>query len=92
MAKGRKTGGRGKGAVNKATANAREAIAAFVDANAYRFQGWLDEIAEKKGAQAAWDCVVSVLEYHVPKLGRTEHTGKDGAPLEVSIVRYSDSK
>lgn len=46
MAKGKKTGGRGKGVSNKATQQAREAIASFVDGNAHRLQGWLDRIAE----------------------------------------------
>ena len=39
-------GGRPKGAVNKSTANAREAIAAFVDDNTHRLESWLDQIAE----------------------------------------------
>jgi len=38
--------GRPKGVVNKATANAREAIAAFVDDNSNRLESWLDQIAE----------------------------------------------
>lgn len=38
--------GRIKGVPNKATAAAREAIALFVDGNAPRLQGWLDEIAK----------------------------------------------
>ena len=46
MAEGYKTGGRAKGTPNKATANAREAIAAFVDGNAHRLTEWLDRVAE----------------------------------------------
>lgn len=38
--------GRPVGAVSKTTADARAAIALFVDANAERLQGWLDAIAE----------------------------------------------
>lgn len=37
--------GRPKGTVNKATANAREAIAAFVDDNSHRMETLLDQIA-----------------------------------------------
>ena len=36
---------RPKGSLNKATVSAREAIGAFVDANSYQLQGWLDQIA-----------------------------------------------
>lgn len=84
-----KIGGRQKGTPNKSTAAARAAIASFIDGNAERLQGWLDEIAEKKGPQAAFECFTSLLEYHVPKLARHEHTGNEGGPLKVEIVRYT---
>ena len=74
-------GGSRKGVPNRATANAREAIARLVDDNAERLQEWLDEIRETKGAEAAWRCLMDVCEYHIPKLARTEVTGKDGAEL-----------
>ena len=84
--KGQKGGpGRPKGLPNKSTQAAREAIAAFVDGNADRLQGWLDEIAAEKGAQAAFDAFSTLLEYHVPKLARQEITGKDNGPVKVQI-------
>ena len=46
MAEGRKTGGRVAGTPNKATADARRAIAEFVDGNAHRLTEWLDRVAE----------------------------------------------
>lgn len=83
-----KIGGRAKGTPNKATAQAREAIAAFVDGNSERLQGWLDQIAETDGPKAAFQCLMDVMEYHVPKLARTELTGKDGGSVkaEVSLI------
>lgn len=78
--------GRPKGSPNKATANAREAIAALVDANAGRMQSWLDQIATDEGPMAAWRCMADVIEYHIPKLARTELTGKDGAALVVKAT------
>lgn len=78
-------GGRAKGTPNKATANAKEAIARFVDGNADRLQGWLDEIATEEGAKAAFECFTDLLEYHVPKLARTELTGRDGKDLAVIV-------
>ena len=92
MAKGIKTGGGSrKGVPNKSTAQAREAIAMFVDGNADRLQGWLDQIAENEGPQAAFDCFTSLLEYHVPKLARIETTGKDGGPQEW-VIRWGEPK
>jgi hypothetical protein len=87
MAKGVKTGGGSrKGSPNKATAAAREAIARFVDGNADRLQGWLDEIHRDRGAEAAFGCFTSLLEYHVPKLQRSEVTGKDGEAQRIVIT------
>jgi len=73
--------GRPVGSPNKATGLAREAIARFVDDNTPRLQEWLDQIAEDKGPEAAFRCVLDLIEYHVPKLARTELTGKDGEEL-----------
>jgi hypothetical protein len=74
--KGRKPGpGRPKGLPNKSTQAAREAIARFVDGNADRLQGWLDQIAEEKGPQAAFDCFSTLLEI----------TGQDNGPVKVQI-------
>ena len=69
------------GVPNKATANAREAIARFVDDNAGRMQEWLDQIAETDGPLAAFRCLQDVLEYHIPKLARTELTGREGQDI-----------
>jgi hypothetical protein len=91
MAKGRKTGGRQAGTPNKSTQAAREAIARFVDGNSDKLQEWLDQIAADKGPQAAFECFASMLEYHVPKLARTETTGKDGGPQEW-VIRWGDPK
>jgi hypothetical protein len=101
MAEGRKTGGRVAGTPNKATADARQAIAAFVNGNAHRLSEWLDAVAagvktedpetgEEKYIVApnpakAFDMFQSVVEYHVPKLARTEVVGDKNNPLEVDV-------
>ena len=77
--------GRPAGVPNKATQNAREAIARLVDGNTQRMQEWLDQIAETEGPLAAWKCLQDVLEYHVPKLARTEVTGAGGGPQQISL-------
>ena len=82
------SGGSRAGRPNKSTANAREAIARFVDGNADKLQGWLDDIAadEKQGPREAFRCLLDVMEYHVPKLARTEHTGDGGGPVKQSLT------
>jgi hypothetical protein len=77
--------GRKDGSTNKSTALAREAIASFVDGNADRLTGWLDRIAEDN-PKAAFDSFMSVVEYHIPKLARTEHAGDKNNPLEATIT------
>ncbi len=82
--------GRPPGAPNKTTALAREAIARFVDGNADKLQGWLEEIAREEGAKTAFNCFMDVVEYHVPKLQRTELTGKDGGAIEVKATQQDE--
>lgn len=66
------SGGRPPGIPNKATSKARVAIAALVDDNAEKLSKWLEQIAEQDGPKAAWDCMMDVIEYHIPKLQRSE--------------------
>lgn len=63
--------GRKAGIQNKSTQQAREAIAKFVDGNSHRLQEWLDQIAEGN-PEKAFTLFQSIIEYHVPKLARTE--------------------
>ena len=83
--------GRPAGSPNKSTALAREAIARFVDGNAEKLQGWLDEIAanEKLGPKVAFDCFMQVAEYHVPKLARVEQVGDAEKPV-VHVFKWKD--
>lgn len=85
MPKGR-TGnpnGRPVGAVNKSTALAREAIARFIDGNMDRVLQWIEEIEDPKDRVK---CVNDLLEYHIPKLARTEHTGEGGGAIDHNIT------
>lgn len=72
--------GRPKGMPNKATKQAREAIAMFVEGNADRLTGWLDKVAEKK-PEEAFKLFMSVVEYHIPKLARQEIVGDPEKPI-----------
>jgi len=56
MATGNKGAGRPAGSPNKATSDARQAIASFVDGNAHRLTEWLDKVAEGvKGTEVTKD-------------------------------------
>ncbi len=88
----KKAGGRKLGVPNKVTQDARKAIALFVDGNAHRLTEWLDLVAKgdpkndiKPNPAKAFDMFQSVVEYHVPKLGRMEVAGDQDNPLQHDI-------
>ena len=86
--------GRPKGSPNKSTAMAREAIAMFVEGNTHKMQEWLEQVATGvkneddkfivlPNPEKAFGMLQSVMEYHLPKLARTEHTGDEEQPVKV---------
>jgi hypothetical protein len=77
--------GKPAGTPNRATRAAREAIAAFVDGNAEKLSQWLDEIYLADGPKAAFNCFTDLVEFHVPKLARTEVTAEVEHSGEVGI-------
>lgn len=104
--------GRPKGIANKATTSAREAIASFVEGNTERLNRLLDTIEngiEKDDGEGyvvypnpkgAFDSIMAVCEYHLPKLARSEVkadiTGSVAITLQQAdkdiIDRYIDTK
>tara|TARA_R110000868_G_scaffold189574_3_gene432623 strand:+ start:133 stop:402 length:270 start_codon:yes stop_codon:yes gene_type:complete len=89
MAKGKKTGGGSRAGVpNKATQDVRAAIAAFASANVGQMSVWLagiDDPAKKL------DLYLKAIEYHIPKLARSEVSGPNGGPVE-TICRWQSEK
>lgn len=73
--------GRPKGVPNKSTAIVREAIANLLERNAPNMDRWLNEVAAEDPYKAL-DLMNKLSEYHIPKLARTEVTGKDGEPQQ----------
>jgi hypothetical protein len=73
-----KTGGRPAGQPNKTTRDVREAIAMIAQNTVDKVELWLSEI-EDPGQRVR--LFLDMCEYHIPKLARTEHTGKDGQPI-----------
>ena len=89
---GERRGGRAPGTPNKATYEARLAIAQFVDGNAHRLANWLDQVAKglpdhdiKPNPAKAFELFQSVVEYHIPKLARTELAGEGGGAVQHAV-------
>ena len=76
-----KTGGRKAGVGNKTTVDVRNAIALIAQDSAGNFARWLGQVALEDPGKAA-DLYLKAIEYHIPKLARSEQTGPDGGPQE----------
>lgn len=85
MAKGRKTGGRQKGTPNKATAEAKAAAMAFLNARTPEEIEALWGEVKAESPSKAFGYWLGAQEFLMPKLGRTEVTGEDGGPVEFVV-------
>ena len=89
--------GRIKGVPNKTTQNVREMIAMVAEQNAPKFAEWLETVAKGDGkgvkpdpAKAA-DLYLKAIEYHIPKLARTEVAGDQNQPMQM-VVTWAHEK
>jgi len=80
-----KTGGRAKGAPNKATADVKAAIAAFTSANVTKLDEWLNSIDDPA---KRLDLYFKALEYTMPKLARSELVGDKEQPIQVVLNQF----
>jgi len=88
MAKGVKTGGRKKGVPNKASI----ARAAAIAASGLTPLDFLLSVMrdDQKALEDRLEAGKAAAPYVHPRLANIEVAGKDGGPLEVRIVRFSD--
>ena len=85
--------GRPKGVPNRATTEFRDTVRALLEDNRENVAIWLSQVAEgdkikeiKPDPYKALDMLAKLAEYAAPKLSRTEVTGQDGGPVEVSGI------
>lgn len=79
--------GKPKGATNKVTREFKATVQKLLEDNADNVGAWLVQVAQGHGEQKAdpakaLDLLAKLAEFAAPKLGRVEHTGKDGGPME----------
>lgn len=80
--------GRRVGQISKSTERVREAIALFAEDNAPKLAAWLAEIEDPA---KRIELYLRAIEYHVPKLARTEHVGEGGGPMKITISKDQDN-
>lgn len=88
-----RTGGRVAGVPNKVTQEFRQTVTSLLEKNAANVDLWLQQVATGHGEAKpdpgrALDLMAKLAEFAAPKLGRVEHTGADGGPLQVNILRF----
>lgn len=82
---GERRGGRQKGVPNKVTADVRQVFAGIMERNAAKCEAWIEQVAETDPFKAT-DLLLRLAEYHIPKLARSEVTGKDGGAIIVKAA------
>lgn len=76
--------GRPAGSLNKATKDVREAISRLAESTADDVAVWLSAVASEDPGRAM-DLWLKMIEYHIPKLARTEVTGDQGGPVVLRL-------
>jgi len=83
--------GKPKGTISKTTTEFKEALNNLLKCAAPEMTNWLKAVANTDPAKAL-DLVAKLAEYIHPKLGRTEHTGRDGGAIETKDVTKTDAE
>lgn len=83
-----KTGGKKKGTPNKKTRSIeemREVLKSILDNCLDEVPDWIRKTAQRSPGKAV-ELITNIAEYSLPKLSRTEHTGKDGEKISFIIM------
>ena len=87
--------GRPKGTPNKATEQMKIAMATLLQSNTDNMNKWLQEVA-KESPREALKLMLSMAEYFVPKLSRTEIATKEKDSLyegfQIRIIDTNDNQ
>jgi hypothetical protein len=83
--------GRPSGSANKITQQIKEAFAMLLEGNLDKMSAWLEEIG-KEDPMNAMRIMMELSERFVPKLARTEVTGKDGERLIPAPIMGGNAK
>jgi len=77
--------GRPKGSENRDTKQIREAFQVLIENNLDNMNTWIASIAKVDPARA-FDLMIKITEYVLPKLARAELVGEDGKDLFQNVT------
>ena len=84
--------GRPKGSPNKTTQEVRDAYQMFAENNLDKFQDWINLVAKDNPAKAM-ELVLSLSEYFIPKLQRTEtDITTNGKEINIPLSSWANDK
>jgi hypothetical protein len=83
--------GRKAGTPNKTTAEFKEAVADLIAYNQSKLQTWLDDVAKDDPAKA-FDLLLKMMEFVIPKLSRTEYKEPENQQTSVINIHLVDPK
>lgn len=83
--------GRPPGTPNKTSRGVREMIAHMAETTAEDFEFWLKDVAQgissgKPDPARAAELYLKAIEYHIPKLARTEVSGDQDKPVKLVVT------
>ncbi|MBG78242.1 MAG: hypothetical protein CL570_04345 [Alphaproteobacteria bacterium] len=82
--------GRPKGSTNRSTKAMKKALAQLIDDNLDNMSDWLNEMA-KDDPKAAFQCMLSLMEFHMPKMSRVTFVGDNEEKADHEINKHSQA-
>lgn len=76
--------GRPKGSKNRSTIAVREMLSLLIEENLDNMSAWLSKVGEDD-PKAAFQCMLSLLEFHVPKISRMAHVEHKEEPIKNEV-------
>ena len=80
--------GRPKGSKNRSTKAMKKALSELIDDNLDNMSDWLNEMA-KDDPKAAFQCMLSLMEFHMPKMSRVTFVDDKEEKADHKINKHS---
>jgi len=83
--------GRPKGTKNRSTTAIKDSLAFLIENNIEKMDEWLERMAQED-PKAAYQCLLSVLEFHLPKRSRISYFDEAEGDSQENVSSKEDTK